>query len=525
MPPELRPLRVASTLVAFAAVTFATARADAQLSYRLAPIGGRSQLLGGTGMAYGRDASASFLNPATAVLVDDQRLSFSVNFYRFTLLSASNWWAPGAVDKSKFGDVSTKTESLTDLDFDTLPSSLCFYFSSAKLQPIASALKDPGTRDAHVGFCFATAEAAEFNFGADNNSTTHASGSTTRQAQTLSQKYTRFAAGPTYAIRVNNALSLGASVHASITSFKSIFAASASTFGGPAPPITSSFYGATKGASFQVDATLGATLRFGHQTVGLSLRTPSLHVFGRGGVNRDTTYDAGGGSNTDQLAATGSFAAQTPLRIGIGTGVEDHWGTFEVDAFYYHQLGNSFRAQVDGFRTQTTPGGVVDTPVSLDLHEQSNGVVNLAAGAEIFMSERISFLTGLSTDVSAAQKGTLQDSTFNYFGYGANRLSGTFGIGTHGSNGELMIGSELQYGWGQRLAVNPYQLPAEIGTADYKTYQLMVIVAGSTSLRALRKVVEDVKKVVKDPTPQKPVLDPKPQEPASSPTPQKPLLP
>jgi hypothetical protein len=139
------------------------------------------------------------------------------------------------------------------------------------------------------------------------------------------------------------------------------------------------------------------------------------------------------------------------------------------------------------------------------------------------MSDHLSLLTGVATDLSAAPQGTLPATNFNYFGVASNRIASSFGIGTHGSSGELMIGAELSYGWGQRLAVNSYQLPPVIGNADFHTYQVMVIVAGSTSLRALKRVVEDVKKVVQEPTRQKPVLEPKPQAPASDPTPQKPL--
>ena len=494
--------------------------ADAQLSYRLAPVGGRSQLLGGTGLTFGRDASASFLNPATAVLVDDQRLSFSANFYRLTYTTASNWYAPGPVDRSKFPDVAARSASLTDLDFDSLPSTLCFFFISSKLHFYRPAADDPRTRDAHVGLCFATVQQAEFNFGAEDFSEVHANG-VTRQAQTLSQKYTRFAGGPTYAVRLNNALSLGASVHLGATSFKSLLASSASTYGPDLPSITSSFYGASKGIAFQVDATLGATLRFGNQTIGLSVRTPSLHLYGRGGANRDTTY-AGAGTETFQLAANGSFVARTPLRIGIGTGVEGAWGQLEVNAFYFHQLGDSYHAVLEGHQTITNASGATDTPVTLDLHQRSKGVVDLAAGAELFVSDRVSFLTGLSTDISAAPKGTLPGTLFNYFGFGQNKIAGSLGIGTHGDKGELMIGTELSYGWGQRLAVSSYQLPPAIADADFHTYQMMVIVAGSTSLRALRRVVEDVKKVVNEPPRQKPVLETTPREPASSPTPQKP---
>jgi hypothetical protein len=311
-------------------------------------------------------------------------------------------------------------------------------------------------------------------------------------------------------------------LHASATSFKSLLASSASTYGATTTPITSSFYGASKGIAFQLDATLGATLRFGNQTLGLSVRTPSLHVYGRGGANRDTMY-GGAGAETYQLSASGSFAAQSPMRIGFGTGVEGVWGQLEVDAFYFHQLGDSYHAILDGHQTVTTASGVNDSPVTLDLRQRSKGVVNLAAGAEIFMSEHISLLTGLATDFSAAPKGSLPGTLFNYFGVASNRVTSSFGIGTHGSTGELMIGGELSYGWGQRLAVSSYQLPPVIGNADFHSYQVMVIVAGSTSLRALRKAVEDVKKVVKDPPAQKPVLEPKPQPPASEPTPQKPL--
>lgn len=519
MSPE-RIKAMATAFALFVGVELVSTPAEAQLSYRLAPVGGRSQLLGGTGLAFGRDAAASFLNPATAVLVDDQRLSFSANFYKLTYTNASNWYAPGAIDRGKFGNVDVRSASLTDLDFDTLPSSLCFYFTSAKFHFYAPAAADEGTKDAHIGLCFATVDSGEFNFGAEDFSEVRASGSVTRQVQTLSQKFTRFAAGPTYAVRLNNALSVGASVHASATSFKSLLASSATTYGSPSSPISSSFYGASKGVSFQVDATLGATLRFGHQTLGVSVRTPSLHVFGNGGVNRDTTYQ-GAGSETLQLAANGSFTAQSPMRIGIGTGVEGAWGQFEINAFYFHQLGNSYTASFEGQQTTTSGSGVADTPVKLDLHQRSNGVVNLAAGAEMFVSENISFLTGISTDVSAAPGGTLQGTLFNYFGVGQNKIAGTIGVGTHGANGELMIGTELSYGWGERLAVNSYQLPPVIGTADFNTYQMMLIIAGSTSLRALKKVVEDVKKVVNEPTSQKSVMTPTVQEPASNPTPQK----
>ncbi|MBX3226352.1 MAG: hypothetical protein KIT84_42785 [Labilithrix sp.] len=511
----MQPERRLFGLLAALGILLGAARADAQLSYRLAPIGGRSQLLGGTGITFGRDASASFLNPATAVLVDDQRLSFSVNFYKLTYMHASNWYAPGPVDP-RFGNIDVRDRSMTDIDFDTPPSSLCFYFFSSKLNPLAARGRDEALNNAHVGLCLATIQSEEFNYGAEDFSKVQPNNGVTRQAQTLSQRYSQFAAGPTYALRVNNWLSIGASVHASIITHRSLLTASAVTYGTPASAITSSFYGASKGTSFQLAGTAGMTARFGKQTLGLSVRSPTVHVFGVGGVNREATYD-GAGSETFQLAANGSFLARQPMRVGVGTGVEGTWGSLEIDAFYFHHLDAAYRAELEGFQTTKQNGTIVDQPVTLDLAQRSNGVVNLAAGAELFMSPRISLLTGVSGDVSGAPAGTLRGTLFNYFALRQNRLTASLGIGTHGAAGELMLGTELAYGWGERLAVNSYQLPPEIGTARHETYQLMFVVAGSTSLRALKRAVEDMKEVVREPTRQKPVLEPKPQKPIELP--------
>ena len=162
---------------------------------------------------------------------------------------------------------------------------------------------------------------------------------------------------------------------------------------------------------------------------------------------------------------------------------------------------------MDGAQTTTTPNGVTDIPVHLDLGQKSKSVVNLAAGGELFMSERISLLTGFSTDVSATPKGAIQGTLFNFASATARTASSApLGVGTHGERGELMVGTELTYGWGHRVAVNSLPAAARIARRRLRHVPGHGDRRGSTSLRALKKVVEDVKKVVNDPTPQKPVL-------------------
>ncbi|HVH44001.1 MAG TPA: hypothetical protein VM925_16730 [Labilithrix sp.] len=499
---------VLSASGAIAAVVGLCAPAAAQSNYRNAPIGGRSQLLGGTGMTYGRDATAAFLNPATAVLVDDERLSFSVNFYTLSFVYAPRWYVPGPIDRSKFGTLRIDNSTMTDLEFNALPSSLCIFFRAGDVKFLVKYEKDARTREARLGLCFATIQSQTFNFAAEGFSQSRLP-SVTRQAQTLSQSYTRFAVGPTYAMHVSNALAVGASLHGSLASHRSLLAATATTYGSSSAPISSMFYSGSRGDSFQLEATVGATLRFGRQTVGLSVKSPSVHVYGVGGANRQSHFD-GAGSETAVVSAEGSFVSRSPLRVGLGTGLEGKWGLFELDTTFSAPT-SSYSAELQGNDVSTSGGAVVDRPVKLDLSEKARGVVNFAAGIELFMSPRVSFLTGLSTDLSAVPSGALRGgSLFNYYPYRTQRVALSMGVSSQGKGGEIIVGGELSAGWGDRLAVNSYQLPPVIGTTGHGTYQLMFVIAGSTSLATLKRAVEDVKGVLKTPTPLPPTFPKKP---------------
>ncbi|MBX3207115.1 MAG: hypothetical protein KF764_18860 [Labilithrix sp.] len=494
------------------AATVATgAHAGAQSNYRSAPVGGRSQLLGGTGMTYGRDAAAAFLNPATAVLVDDERLSFSVNFYTVSYVYAPRWFVPGPIDRGRFGALDIDDAAMTDLEFNALPSSLCLFFRMGDVKFLARAQKDPRTREARLGLCFATISSQSFDFAAEGFSETR-SPSVTRQAQTLAQRYTRFAVGPTYAMHVSNALAVGASFHASLANHRSLLAATATTYGSSPSAINSMFYSGSRGDSFQLDATVGATLRFGKQTVGMSVRSPSVHVFGVGGANRQSYFD-GAGSEAALVSAQGSFVSRSPPRLALGTGIEGTWGLAELDTSYHLPI-DAYSAELEGHQVTTRDGTVDDQRARFALTERARGVVNVAAGAELFVSPRLSVLTGLSTDFSAVPQGALEGgSLFNYYPHQTHRVAGSFGVSSHGTGGELLVGAELSAGWGQRLAVNSYQLPPTIGTTGHGTYQLMLVVAGSTSLRAIKRAVEDVREVITTPKPRAPAQPAKPAEP------------
>jgi len=496
----------------------------AQSNYRLAPVGGRSTLLGGTGMVYGRDAAAAFLNPATAVLADDNRLSFSANFYTVNLNLAPNWYQPGAVNEAVFGKLNTTSNATTDFEFNALPSSLCLFIRAGSIEAIRKRIKDPKTRDASIGVCFATVQSSLFNFAAEGFNAQQGS-VVTRQAQTVSQSHVRFAFGPTYAMNLTDELAVGASLHASLASHRSLFAATGATYGANSAvdangrPISSLFYSGSRGDALQVEPLLGATYRFGRQKIGLSFKLPSLHVFGVGGANQNSHYEGAGiGSATSTVTASGTFKSRSPMRISLGTGFEAKWGNAEFNTSY-SPATRGYSAELEGNATDIRGDTIDDRAVKYSLAERSRGVVNFALGAEVFFSSKISILGGLATDLSAVSKGELNGSLFNYHPARLNRASISVGAASHGDGGEILLGTEISAGYGERLAVNSYQLPSAIMATGTSSYQMMFVIAGSTSLKAIKRAVTDVKKVLNQPATAQPIkpMNPEVRVPAAAP--------
>ncbi|MBX3192466.1 MAG: hypothetical protein KF819_36080 [Labilithrix sp.] len=489
-----RPSRLAGGLLLAAFV--ASTPAFGQANYRLAPVGGRTTLVGGTGLVYGRDGASVFLNPATAVRIDDKRLSFSVNFYTMTFVHAPSWYRPGLVDTARFGDLRAENTSLTDFEFNALPSSLCFFFKVGDIPWLAaSASPDVRSREARLGVCFATIQGHSFNYAASSYDHVSTTG-ITRQAQSLAQSYNRFALGPTYAMHITDDLALGASFHASLASHRSLFATAATSYGAPPNPIHSSFYDGARGDAFQLTATIGTTYRLGAASIGLAVETPSIHIFGAGAANLHTHFE-GSGQESSMTTLSGSFMSRSPLRVALGTGIEGKWGQAEVNVAYNAPLAAAYRARLEGRTVNLVGGAVDDQPTSVSLSERARGTVNVGAGAQVFIVPKISVLGGVSTDLSAVPE--LNGNLFNYFPSKTTRVTASAGIGSHGEGGDLLLGTELSFGWGDRLSVNSYQLPPRIETPGHSTVQLLFVIAGSTSLKAITRAVKDVREVIDEP--------------------------
>jgi hypothetical protein len=459
--------------------------AFAQANYRSSPIGGRSTLMGSTGLAFGRDGAAPFINPATILAVEDEQVAFSVNFYTFTAFSGRNWYQPGPIDNARFGNIAKSNTTLTDLEFNALPSSLCIFL--------------PSSGKSRLAVCLANTQASSFSFNAEHYEAATSDGRKTQQAQTMLLSYSRFLFGPTYAFAVNENLTLGASVHGSLVAHRSVMDASGSTIGGTAAPITSVFYNASRGDSAQLSAVIGAAYKVRRATFAVSVETPSLHVYGVGAANRHTHFE-GAGSSTQSIALDGSFVNPTPGRIGAGLGLSGPRGGVELDLFLHLPMSSAYHANLAGTAV-TVEGGVArEERLSANISQRASAVLNAAIGGQYFLYPSLSVLGGVSTDFSAVPAGELRGDLFNYYPTRSHRLAASIGLGSHGEGGELMVGTELSWAWGQRIAINSYQLPPTYGVSDHDTFVVLLVVAGSTSLKAIKRAVLDAADAIKSPS-------------------------
>ncbi|HEY0465099.1 MAG TPA: hypothetical protein VGC79_12855 [Polyangiaceae bacterium] len=483
-----------------------TTRARAQANDRSSPLGGRSALMGNTGVALGRDGAAPFLNPATVVGIEDRRIAFSVNFLALQINHFKDWHQPSTVDP-RFGEVSLAERSISSSRFTTVPSTICLFLSRSALKGHATAAKDDPTpwKGGRQKFavCLATLESEDLVVPALSVHAPTAAG-TTAQDVSLSRKWNRVQVGPSYSAQVNEKLALGASLHVAYTtlSFIQDAASLTSTIDGSA--VQSSLGAAASGSSVDLTAIFGGALQLGGVTLGASIQIPSLHLFGNYAATLHQTFDSATDSAATIARGSGSFRAKPPVRLALGVGKAFERLTVEADASftfgYYEGLASTMH--VDS--TSTVNNQLTTSSFQATYTARTLPTLNVAIGGEYFISQRLSVLGGLWTNLS--QFGSLSPepapSLGNLVQGRAHRLGLSLGLGSYGDGGELLFGTQLGYGWGQTIVANLYSVPNDWSVVSSSNYSALFILAGSTNLRAIKSAIEGVgKALTSDPAP------------------------
>ncbi|MDB4998640.1 MAG: hypothetical protein JWM74_6072 [Myxococcaceae bacterium] len=517
-----------SVAIALATITalFFTTSARAQGNYRSSPLGGRTALMGDTGVAFGRDGAAPFTNPSTIVRIHDRKIALSVNLYSLSQTSYANFYRPGPVDASRFPTISGSGTAVGDTSLDALPSTTCFFFTVGSIGQQEDDGEDgPNEKATRAGrqkaaFCLANVERRDATLPSLNHNAGTGNGGLTVQGGSATRTWHRWLVGPTYAFNPTNDLSLGASLSAAYTLARFHDDNSTVTTGGPTGPIGSGFGMSSTGQSLDLNATIGATYKLlDRYTFAASIEVPSVHLTGRYRANSHEQYQDAAGPSSRVSVARGDYSAPPPVRLAAGIGMKVSEALkFELDGFYYFARDEAIASQMHVEELGTNGATATNAPFDVHYAVRSRAVANVAFGGELFVTPTFSVLGGASTDLTSTPPLATTNTLGTFDRDRLSRVSVSGGIGSYGGAGELLIGTQLSYGWGQALAIDPYVIPNQYAAIDMRRYEVMIILAGSTTLRAIKRAVTqivDPTAAPSTPAPAPAPLAPPPPEPVS----------
>ena len=156
---------------------------------------------------------------------------------------------------------------------------------------------------------------------------------------------------------------------------------------------------------------------------------------------------------------------------------------FEVDESYVLPESDAIRADVSVTSSALAGGATSSTAASSATYAlRSRPTWNTSAGAEYFVTPTFSVIGGASTNLSTLPALAPSFTVGNLVQARQQHVTLSFGIGSHGDSGELLVGTQLGYGWGQAIAANPYVVPNQFAAVDTQSYTALFVLAGLDEL-------------------------------------------
>jgi hypothetical protein len=466
----------------FAAALFVRPGAAlAQANYDGALIGGRSNLMGGTGVAAGMDAAAPLQNPATTIGIEGTSFVFSTLAMQFSRRSIAS-------DEQLTELVGRDQATLSDNQFNVLPNATCLFLD----------LEREGRRrkGAHkLSLCIAEPERSEFDLESSSLAVT-AAGRGAFQSRFVRQVWSKKVYSAGWAYGLSEKLSLGITPMLQEVSFHDTEAVTTITSDATSREELVGSYAENATSVMTKDArSYGVSLLFGLQyrvasrwILGLSLETPSLALFGDYSASRSaesTTSDA-----TEYMQDSGTARFSYPPRIAAGIAGALPFMTFELDA-YFRAARQDF-AEVESTREiLAISGGTVTGIASDDVTERERvrPTLNVGVGVDVPFARNLSVISGLLTDFSgleARRSGTIADATL--FRSRVNAVHGSVGLAWTPRAGSLLFGIRSMYGKGELAVSDPRTLPTTRLASDQTLWGIALVVAGQLTLEMLALV-------------------------------------
>lgn len=439
-------------------------------------LGGRSALMGGTGVALGSDSAAPFLNPAGLARINQSTLALSSQLIELEVRTLSRFRQPGPAPDLSDG-VTLEDADVTNIALDFIPTAVCYFQSLGETD---------SPRKHTLSFCLGATEEDEVTSLGQSGSI-RADGFQIDATNSVDATWTRRAFGFGWGHFFTDWLAGGASVFVdqaeqkvtlSTTGLREDLAAELSDVNALNLNRT--------GTSFALRGEVGGLVHLGDRLrVGLAVRTPSW-VFASSYNETQERRSIDG--STRRRVETGSFEAPSAGRIALGLGYEGPRLQVELDMFFYIPRADFLSLEVDREETRVEPDGSTSRTRSTEtVDDGSNFTVNISAGARYSLSPSWSVLAGFQTDLSLLEDRADRAPEDRIASTSADLFFGSVGVGYKGRLGNIVTGLRGGYRDGQVVTVDSFVFEPTTAVVTDTAVSVLFVIYGELDFGAVAK--------------------------------------
>jgi hypothetical protein len=448
------------------------------------PLGGRSTLMGGTGVALGRDGTSPFLNPATMGRIGDTRLAFSVRFYRYTKSTVDS------LIRIPTGGTELHVEDYEQEGVAGAPSSFCAFFTLSGLIPeeasgLLRVVRGTSGRT-KLGLCGASLEREALGISAEHRHLLTSQGITVANLD-YDRAWSRSVFGPSISYQISDTLTVGASMHVVSTAAHDRYglAVLPEASGDASQPAV--FLDETRASSRDGVTTLGVTYGWRTLTAGFSMRLPSIHFTDSA---RMTHFEQTGVSAPTLRAGSGSLQAPLPVVLALGTGVDGPESSLEFDVSTI--LGGLVAFETDLHERSYSGDALAARTRDVRSAARGRSRVAFRAGGEWALSRSLSVLGGARYEPSSV---TPSEDAHGLAPADTSVLGTSIGIGSYGRGSELLVGGELSYGWARFGMTEPSLEGSGRTIAHQRFWSALLVLSGSVGLSSVKQTWQNLKEL------------------------------
>ncbi len=450
---------------AVSALIFGVAEAaHAQANFEAVQLGGRTSMMGGAAVVSGEDEATAFINPAAITRIPGQSLSFSTFAVQLTGRSIG-----GALDPSESLGLSSSDAS--DLNLRIVPNTFCLFLDGPPKNSTSY-------RSRHkYAMCAAATEREVFDLPQNESE------GSTGAAHATRIEFVRSTMAFAWGLQLNRDTSMGVTLRVDNAVLEDSTSASAYDVGGAG---LDSLSHAVDAWSWDTSVVVGLTSAISRVvSVGASLTTPSQHLLGY--YEGHTTWaPASGGQGLVQYH--GDFRYNHPGGLKVGTSFTWPRLVFEIDGSFYGPQRRLASASFDERGVVSDGSGQTTGPLigRGSVSERGKPVTNIAVGAEYFLQQDFSLVTGIQTDFSglhARQTSQPQDILFRQR---KDMIHAAIGVSSYGSAGRLLLGLRGHLGFGDILIADPAASVPQFTALRQTEWGLSLLVSGRISFRSVR---------------------------------------